>query len=1142
MPMVRIKIFMQDKRRNMQLNSQQFIEQDKMQRQLALDANQSFIVQAPAGSGKTELLIQRFLTLLIRVKTPEEILAITFTKKSANEMRLRVIKALKQAKYEPEPDSAHAKQTWQLAQQVLQRDEQFQWHLINNPNQLRIQTIDSLCAYLTRQLPLLSNFGSEPALADNPLILYREAVMEVLSHVEEEFAWSPAIALLLLHLDNDLNKLHDLLVSLLAKRDQWLPYIKSDMQDNEVKALLEHHLQLVITDHLTYLNDIFPREAGQELLVITPYAINNLLLAGKSSPILACRDLTSLPGTHYDDKQAWVGLATLLLTKSHDWRKRIDNEIGFPPQDFFKHPEEKLNSSQYKQRLLNLIIKLNDQDNLRIALQDLFYLPDPTYNDSQWQILRALLQLLKIVAAQLRLTFQQHGQIDFIENAQAALYALGTEDHPTDLALMLDYQLKHILVDEFQDTSFSQYQLLKKLTAGWQPGDGRSLFVVGDPMQSIYRFREAEVGLFIRMRKQGIGEIKLTPLTLGVNFRSAPTIVDWNNLHFAKIFPSFNDIANGAVTYSPSGYYTKEGQNNAAAVTVHGYANQLPQTHAAQIIDTIKSTYAEHPNESIAILVRSRSHLQEIIPVLKQAQIPYQAIDIDPLESRQSIQDLLSLTCALLHPADRISWLSILRAPWCGLKLADLLIIAGNNPYDTIWEKLIDTHCTNRLSDDGKKQLARVMAVLQKKMASRQRESLRSWVESTWLLLGGPACLTDISHLEDANAFFNLLTEFEAHYPNLDLDKLKEKINKLYAGSNQQSAIVQIMTMHTAKGLEFDTVILPHLERKMPPDDKALLQWMERPLNNNETALLLAPIHATGDEGDKIYEYINRQHKLKLFYEIDRLFYVATTRAKKRLHLFFNAKTSDGSDIRVDKGSFLQKIWPFIDQSKIICEVTENAAETTPTLAIRKISRLQANWVNPLTDTHIDASNPHQQQSGFQLKEHQMQIIGTVTHKILQNLAMRGITWWQKMNAAQQKMLIENLLVQMGMPSQQLGFAYHRIQNAINNMLMDERGTWILQPRSNAYAEHALTAVINGECEKLVLDRVFYDENNVCWIIDYKTTTFTKEDLQDFLAKEQGKYREKMHVYAQALKMENPKQAIKLGLYFPSLPAWIEWD
>ena len=169
----------------MRVNS--LLEQDSQERTQALDASQSFIVQAPAGSGKTELLIQRLLVLLNHVKAPEEILAITFTKKSANEMRTRVIKALKFALVSTEPEAAHTRQTWRLAKRVLARDNEYGWCLIDNPNQLRIQTIDALCTYLTKQLPLLAHFGAQPDIAMNPEPLYSEAIQEVLYHLEENF-------------------------------------------------------------------------------------------------------------------------------------------------------------------------------------------------------------------------------------------------------------------------------------------------------------------------------------------------------------------------------------------------------------------------------------------------------------------------------------------------------------------------------------------------------------------------------------------------------------------------------------------------------------------------------------------------------------------------------------------------------------------------------------------------------------------------------------------------------------------------------------------------------------------------------------------------------------------------------------------
>ena len=83
----------------------------------------------------------------------------------------------------------------------------------------------------------------------------------------------------------------------------------------------------------------------------------------------------------------------------------------------------------------------------------------------------------------------------------AAENALGNNENPSDLALFMDYKIQHLLIDEFQDTSITQYRLIEKLIIGWQPNDGRTIFAVGDPMQSIYRFRQAEVGLFLRTQK-----------------------------------------------------------------------------------------------------------------------------------------------------------------------------------------------------------------------------------------------------------------------------------------------------------------------------------------------------------------------------------------------------------------------------------------------------------------------------------------------------------------------------------------------------------------------------------------------------------------------------------------------------------------
>jgi len=1124
--------------------SMDLVEQDQYHRQLALDADQSFIVQAPAGSGKTELLIQRLLTLLTRVNTPEEILAITFTKKAANEMRLRVIKALKHALNDPEPDTDHAKQTWLLAKKALQQDAKQKWNLINNPNQLRIQTIDSLCSNLTKQLPLLSHFGSQPDIADNPNILYREAVQEVIMHVEENYDWSNAITKLLLHLDNDLNKLHDLLVNLLAKRDQWLPYIQISSTDIEIKKQLEKQLGLVISDTLSAVQSIFPKNTISELLAIARFAASNIdAHTHPESDILTCQSLTQMPGITPDEKNNWLGLAKLLLTKSYTWRKRVDEDMGFPPLKSLKNPHEIALHNEYRQRLTTLITTLSEHENLRLALIELFYLPNSTYNDTQWEILQALLQVLKIVAAQLRVTFQQYGQIDFIENTQAALAALGNDEHPTDLALALDYHIKHILIDEFQDTSYTQFQLLEKLTKGWETHDGRTLFVVGDPMQSIYRFREAEVGLFIRMRSKGLHHIHLIPLTLAVNFRSTSAIVEWNNMHFQNIFPQFNDMATGAVTYSPS----VSNQNEAITtqekvVTISGYVDAHPELEAHGIIEIIHETRKKYSAEKIAILVRSRSHLAAIIPALKKAKLAYRAIDIDPLASRQHIQDVLSLTCALLHPADRIAWLSVLRAPWCGLSLSDLFIIAGNDAHAAIITQLERADLREKLSEDGRSRIGKILPVLKAKIAVRERYHLRTWIENTWLLIGGPACLNDYADYDDINAFFKLLENFSNHTPILNLDKLKEKMYQLFASTQHDDATIQIMTIHTSKGLEFDTVILPQLERKNPNDDKSLLLWMDRPLTNEQMALLLAPIHAIGMDKDPIYEYINRQQRIKADYEMDRLFYVAATRAKKRLHLFFNISTNSKNEHKPESGSFLEKIWSQLERNKneFLIFSNQDSIESIQQETSRPIQRITPSWINPILELQSHHTIAHMKKGGFQLVNNTFRLIGTATHKILQMLANHGTDWWTNKSLQDKQTYVDHRLRQLGMNVDNHDLSANAVLKSVENTLTDHRGQWILKPHRDAKSEFAMTAVINGKHESLVIDRIFIDDNNVLWIIDYKTAELTHPDVNSFLENEHKKYAEQMQKYFQALSMMHDG-TIRLGLYFPAVPAWREW-
>ena len=368
----------------------------------------------------------------------------------------------------------------------------------------------------------------------------------------------------------------------------------------------------------------------------------------------------------------------------------------------------------------------------------------------------------------------------------------------------------------------SQYELLTRLTAGWQPGDGRTLFVVGDPMQSIYRFREADVALYLRARREGIGAVKLEPLTLAVNFRSQAGVVAWVNRTFRALLPEQEDLSSGAVPFSASEQAIPELPG--PAVSMHPLLTKDREAEADIVAVLVRAARAADPAQRTAILVRSRGHLASIVPALKQARLRFRAIEIESLGHRPIVQDLHALTRALLHPADRIAWLSVLRAPWCGLTLTDLDALASGNRAVCIWDLVDQPAVVAGLSMDGQTRLLRLRERLRPCFAQRRREPLRRWVEGAWLALGGPAIAQEAADLDDARVFLGILDELEEAGDLLDFDALKKRIDLLYALPDPDADdTLQVMTIHKAKGLEFDTVIIPGLGYAPRNKDPSLL-------------------------------------------------------------------------------------------------------------------------------------------------------------------------------------------------------------------------------------------------------------------------------------------------------------------------------
>ncbi len=527
---------------------------DRMAREQALDVSRSFIVQAPAGSGKTELLSLRFLGLLATCDAPEEVLAITFTRKAASEMRGRIIQALHNAAEATTPDEDNELLRYRnrVAAAVLERDRSRNWQLLENPARLRIQTIDSFCLSLATRIPLLSRVGGVPNLSDDMTRCFSDAVRSTLQQLNTATPLAADIAQLLTHLDNDVGKAEQLLSGLLHSRDQWLTHILGIHASNLIdREYLQTALLELIEESLASLrSQLLPHETA--LVELINHAALHL---PPDHPHYRddFQPLQSLPGCEAEAMPLWLLLEFLLLTraKAPAWRARITTREGFPAS-ITGNKEQTAICRQRKQLWSDVLVQLSGQQTLLDDIAYLRLLPDPNLEEEQWTFLTALARILTRLSSELLLAFQRHRQVDHAQVAAAALTALGTDDEPTDLALALDYRIRHILVDEFQDTSRLQTDLLKKLTAGWEPDDGRTLFLVGDAMQSVYGFRNANVGIYLSVQEEGLGDIPLTPLTLTSNFRSQAGIVDWVNQVFGTAFPARPDPSRGAVPYTPS--------------------------------------------------------------------------------------------------------------------------------------------------------------------------------------------------------------------------------------------------------------------------------------------------------------------------------------------------------------------------------------------------------------------------------------------------------------------------------------------------------------------------------------------------------------------------------------------------------------
>lgn len=1108
---------------------------DEAARENALDVTRSFIVQAPAGSGKTELLIQRYLCLLATVSEPEEVVAITFTNKAANEMQARVVAALERARRHETSELAHEQRTLAAAAAILERDGERGWRLLESPRRMRIQTLDAFCGSITRLLPVSSGLGGglAPSADAEVLRIYRDAAVATLDWLPDGEARATAVERVLEHLDSDVGSYVAYLARMLAKRDQWLKLtgIGAAAELDDVRGLLEAALEEQVCGQLRAIRARMQPLGGEAEIGLLHYAGEQFEEADGEPHVLTSLVHGDWPGDDAGEARRWRAIAGLLLTGEDKIRRRVDRRSGFPPKD-----------GGEKAAFHAWLATLGDEPGLAEQLAAVGALPDARYRDEQWQVLVALFDVLPLAVGELQRLFSERGMTDHVEIASAAGAALGSVDEPGELAMLLDYRIRHLLVDEMQDTSISQYRLLAQLTAGWERGDGRTLFCVGDPMQSIYRFRDAEVGQFVAAQRHGIGDVELEPLVLRRNFRSGERLVDWFNVVFPQVLAPRDDITTGAVAYAAC--VAVEAHAGHGEVSVRPLIDADPEEEADCTAGVIEECLARDADGDVAVLVRSRTHLPQLLAELRRRGIACEAIEIDRLTDLPEIIDLLALTRALVHDGDRLAWLALLRSPWAGLAWRDLLQLVRNDRASTVRELAADEERLAALSDDGRQRLERLLAVLAAQPPHAGR-TLAERVETLWFAFDGPAALATAAQVDNVYRYLDVLGKLETAGTLADVAQLESLLDAERVSSpGDEHTRVQVMTMHKAKGLQFDHVVLHALGRKPPGGDRDVLAWLPVTREDGSGTLILSPLGPRSEQArDPLYQFIERASRESDAHELGRLLYVACTRAVGSLHLVGSLATrAGGAELGTPPAnSLLGRLWPAVEAEfdaafAAIEQGKDPAADDESLFVTPELARLEARRgeMPPPPPSASLPAPPDSREVTYEWVGSAARHAGTIVHRWLEKLA-GSESFEMPANVAETS---RRWARGLGVAERELSRVVERVEASLAAVAEDRQARWLLG--GEGAAELALSGLHDGRVVRIVIDRVRID-GDTHWLVDYKTSTHEGGDLPGFLEREAERYRDQLRRYRDVYRGVSDAQ-VRTALYFPLLAHFVEVD
>jgi ATP-dependent exoDNAse (exonuclease V) beta subunit len=512
--------------------------------------------------------------------------------------------------------------------------------------------------------------------------------------------------------------------------------------------------------------------------------------------------------------------------------------------------------------------------------------------------------------------------------------------------------------------------------------------------------------------------------------------------------------------------------------------------------------------------------------------------------------------------------------------LSELHLLAGQDEIEfEEWcvEDLIRVR-GELLSPESCVRLERVWTVMQE---AERRTGLTTsqLVERTWRSLGGD-CYLAAAEMANARRYLQLLDEVEKQTGTMDLSLLKRRMSDLYAGPGTAEGAVDLITIHGAKGLEWDVVLVPGLEKRPQVSREKLLTWDEIDRQDEEVAaIVLAPIAGRGEGSIQLNAWLRGIARAREAAERKRLFYVACTRAREELHLFASPERTAKGEIHPVHNSLLATAWNVAERHfekpaeggvpARIFEmplgtdredaedgfVSELAAAEELSRPAR-LQRLPLNFEPRARFRTVTAPSSAEAATAplrFERPEgsFEARAFGNAVHAFADVLARQTAAGTEVDALLPEvrawKARIAAVLRGDGLDPRAVERLAARVIDALDNLLTDPVGRWVLNSHEDGVSELALTSWANRR-NSVRMDRVFLagdkplDEGRDClWIIDYKTATHGRESVDEFLALERVKYEAQLDSYALIMKDRVAADKLRVGLYYPLLARLVWW-